>query len=198
MDTNCLKHKVVFLGPAGAGKTSLIVRLLYNSFDPTYMATIGIDFMSHILLVDGKAVRLQIWDTAGQERFKSLIPSYIRGSRCVFLVYDVTSGSAEEDVKAWHKVVMNEENDPLVVLIGNKIDREDARTIDSERGRNLAEAMGAMYIETSAKTGHNVVTAFKRAARAMMEAPGNPVEMFEKLENVDLNSERGEKGGCLC
>lgn len=123
MDTHCLRHKVVFLGPAGAGKTSIVMRLMYGSFDPNYMGTIGIDFMSHVLVLEGRAVRLQIWDTAGQERFKALIPSYVRGSACAFLVFDVTSETAENDIRCWHKMIMHEGNDPLLVLIGNKIDR---------------------------------------------------------------------------
>lgn len=70
--------------------------------------------------------------------------------------------------------------------------------MDSERGRKMAEAMGAMYIETSAKTGHNVETAFKRAAKALCECPPVAPVMFEKLETVDLKSEAGDRQGCPC
>ena len=53
---------------------------MYDSFDTTYQATIGIDFLSKTMYLEDRTVRLQLWDTAGQERFRSLIPSYIRDS----------------------------------------------------------------------------------------------------------------------
>ncbi|KRX87889.1 Ras-related protein Rab-6B [Trichinella pseudospiralis] len=74
------KFKLVFLGEQSVGKTSLITRFMYDSFDNTYQATIGIDFLSKTMYLEDRTVRLQLWDTAGQERFRSLIPSYIRDS----------------------------------------------------------------------------------------------------------------------
>lgn len=84
------KYKIVFLGEQGVGKTSLITRFMYDTFDDHYQATIGIDFLSKTMYLDDKTIRLQLWDTAGQERFRSLIPSYIRDSRVAIVVYDIT------------------------------------------------------------------------------------------------------------
>uniref|UniRef100_A0A673Z9B0 RAB6A, member RAS oncogene family n=1 Tax=Salmo trutta TaxID=8032 RepID=A0A673Z9B0_SALTR len=85
------KFKLVFLGEQSVGKTSLITRFMYDSFDNTYQATIGIDFLSKTMYLEDRTVRLQLWDTAGQERFRSLIPSYIRDSTVAVVVYDITS-----------------------------------------------------------------------------------------------------------
>ena len=76
------KYKLVFLGDQGVGKTSIITRFMYDSFDKNYQATIGIDFLSKTMYLEDRTVRLQLWDTAGQERFRSLIPSYIRYVHC--------------------------------------------------------------------------------------------------------------------
>eukprot|EP00056_Hartaetosiga_gracilis_P010450 m.154362 g.154362 ORF g.154362 m.154362 type:complete len:115 (+) comp13314_c0_seq5:121-465(+) len=84
------KFKLVFLGEQSVGKTSLITRFMYDSFDNTYQATIGIDFLSKTMYLEDRTVRLQLWDTAGQERFRSLIPSYIRDSSVAVVVYDIT------------------------------------------------------------------------------------------------------------
>lgn len=73
------------------GKTSLITRFMYDSFDNMYQATIGIDFLSKTMYLEDRTVRLQLWDTAGQERFRSLIPSYIRDSSVAVVVYDISS-----------------------------------------------------------------------------------------------------------
>lgn len=85
------KYKVVFLGDQSVGKTSIIHRFIYDSFDENYQATIGIDFMSHKMYVEDKIIILNLWDTAGQERFKSLIPSYIKDSAVAIVVFDITS-----------------------------------------------------------------------------------------------------------
>jgi small GTP-binding protein len=93
------KFKLVFLGEQSGsasntvGKTSLITRFMYDTFDNTYQATIGIDFLSKTMYLEDRTVRLQLWDTAGQERFRSLIPSYIRDSSVAVVVYDITSTS---------------------------------------------------------------------------------------------------------
>ncbi|CAG5989927.1 unnamed protein product, partial [Menidia menidia] len=80
------KFKLVFLGEQSVGKTSLITRFMYDSFDNTYQATIGIDFLSKTMYLEDRTIRLQLWDTAGQERFRSLIPSYIRDSAAAVVV----------------------------------------------------------------------------------------------------------------
>jgi len=88
------KHKLVFLGEQSVGKTSLITRFMYNSYDANYQATIGIDFLCKTLYLENdKSIRLQLWDTAGQERFRSLIPSYIRDSSAAVVVYDISDRS---------------------------------------------------------------------------------------------------------
>ena len=85
------KYKLVFLGDQSVGKTSIVTRFMYDTFDSTYQATIGIDFLSKTMYLEDRTVRLQLWDTAGQERFRSLIPSYIRDSSVAVIVYDITS-----------------------------------------------------------------------------------------------------------
>ena len=80
------KFKLVFLGEQSVGKTSLISRFMYDTFDSTYQATIGIDFLSKTVCLEDRAIRLQLWDTAGQERFRSLIPSYIRDCAAAVIV----------------------------------------------------------------------------------------------------------------
>ncbi|GLE08618.1 hypothetical protein PINS_up019922 [Pythium insidiosum] len=85
------KYKLVFLGDQGVGKTSIITRFMYDTFDNAYQATIGIDFLSKTMYMEDRTVRLQLWDTRGQERFRSLIPSYIRDSSVAVVAYDITS-----------------------------------------------------------------------------------------------------------
>ncbi|XP_072285358.1 ras-related protein Rab-6B-like isoform X6 [Pyxicephalus adspersus] len=123
------KFKLVFLGEQSVGKTSLITRFMYDSFDNTYQATIGIDFLSKTMyLEDRTQVRLQLWDTAGQERFRSLIPSYIRDSTIAVVVYDITNLNSFQQTSKWIDDMRTERgSDVIIMLVGNKMDLPDKR-----------------------------------------------------------------------
>uniref|UniRef100_A0A8C9FP08 RAB41, member RAS oncogene family n=1 Tax=Pavo cristatus TaxID=9049 RepID=A0A8C9FP08_PAVCR len=124
------KFKLVFLGEQSVGKTSLITRFMYDSFDNTYQATIGIDFLSKTMYLEDRTVRLQLWDTAGQERFRSLIPSYIRDSTIAVVVYDITNLNSFQQTSKWIDDVRTERgSDVIIMLVGNKTDLADKRRI---------------------------------------------------------------------
>ena len=124
------KFKLVFLGEQSVGKTSLITRFMYDTFDNTYQATIGIDFLSKTMYLEDRTVRLQLWDTAGQERFRSLIPSYIRDSSVAVVVYDITNRASFQNTSKWVDDVRAERgNDVIIVLVGNKTDLSDKRYV---------------------------------------------------------------------
>lgn len=89
--TNLLRFKTVFIGDVAVGKTSIVCRLNESKFRENYEPSIGVDFSSKSIKFRGKTIKFQIWDSAGQEKYKSLIPSYIKGSSIVFIVFDVTS-----------------------------------------------------------------------------------------------------------
>ncbi|KAM7379323.1 hypothetical protein PAMP_004886 [Pampus punctatissimus] len=144
------KFKLVFLGEQSVGKTSLITRFMYDSFDNTYQ------------------VRLQLWDTAGQERFRSLIPSYIRDSTVAVVVYDITNVNSFQQTCKWIDDVRTERgSDVIIMLVGNKTDLEEKRQITIEEGEQRAKELNVMFIETSAKTGCNVKQLFRRVAAAL-------------------------------
>lgn len=160
--------KLTFLFSMVVGKTSLITRFMYDSFDPHYAATIGIDFLSKTMYLEDRTVRLQLWDTAGQERFRSLIPSYIRDSSVAVVVYDITSMKSFQNTKKWVDDVRSERGgDVIIVLVGNKTDLEGKREVSAEQGEEEAKREGLMWVETSAKVGHNVKGLFRRIAGAL-------------------------------
>ena len=148
---------------------------MYDSFDNTYQATIGIDFLSKTMYLEDRTVRLQLWDTAGQERFRSLIPSYIRDSSVAVVVYDISSSKSFQQTRKWIDDVRGERGtDVIVVLVGNKTDLGDKREITVQQGEDEAKRVGAIFMETSAKLGHNVKALFRKIAQALpgMEAEG--------------------------
>ncbi|ELT91802.1 hypothetical protein CAPTEDRAFT_169557 [Capitella teleta] len=175
------KFKLVFLGEQSVGKTSLITRFMYDSFDNTYQATIGIDFLSKTMYLEDKTIRLQLWDTAGQERFRSLIPSYIRDSSVAVVVYDITNANSFQQTSKWIDDVRTERGtDVIIMLVGNKTDLSDKRQVSTEEGERKAKELGVMFIETSAKAGYNVKQLFRRVAAAL---PGMEQKEATKDDN---------------
>lgn len=163
-----LKYKLVFLGDQSTGKTSIITRFMYETFEKQYQATIGIDFLSKTVFLEDRAVRLQLWDTAGQERFRSLIPSYIRDSAAAIIVYDVSSRASFVNTTTWVEDVRTERGeDALIMLVANKCDLQDKREVSTEEGEAKAAQHHALFMEVSAKAGSNVKTLFRRIAAAL-------------------------------
>ncbi|XDB47019.1 PREDICTED: ras-related protein Rab-6B [Capra hircus] len=196
------KFKLVFLGEQSVGKTSLITRFMYDSFDNTYQATIGIDFLSKTMYLEDRTVRLQLWDTAGQERFRSLIPSYIRDSTVAVVVYDITNLNSFQQTSKWIDDVRTERgSDVIIMLVGNKTDLADKRQITIEEGEQRAKELSVMFIETSAKTGYNVKQLFRRVASAL---PGmENVQEKSKEGMIDIKLDKPQEppaseGGCSC
>lgn len=196
------KFKLVFLGEQSVGKTSLITRFMYDSFDNTYQATIGIDFLSKTMYLEDRTIRLQLWDTAGQERFRSLIPSYIRDSAAAVVVYDITNVNSFQQTTKWIDDVRTERGgDVIIMLVGNKTDLADKRQVSIEEGERKAKELNVMFIETSAKAGYNVKQLFRRVAAAL---PGMESTQDKSREDmIDIKLEKPpeqpvNEGGCSC
>jgi len=200
------KYKLVFLGDQSVGKTSIITRFMYDTFDSTYQPTIGIDFLSKTMYLDDKTVRLQLWDTAGQERFRSLIPSYIRDSSVAVICYDITSRDSFVNTSKWIDDVRTERGDDVIMMLcGNKTDLEDHRTVSYEEGEAKAKEYNIMFIETSAKAGFNIKALFRKVAAAlpgMENAKLGTTEDNKKDKNIDLEkaklNETEQNQGCWC
>ena len=155
------RHKIIFVGDAGVGKTTIIARIMDSPFSEVYEPSIGVDFMSKSIKYHGQSIKLQMWDTAGQEKYKGLIPSYVRNSSIVFVVYDVSVKSSFDNIPKWISFIRSIENTTLI-LCGNKIDLEK-REVTKEEGEALAQKEGLAFFETSAKTGDGIKNMFYTA-----------------------------------
>jgi len=189
------KFKLVFVGDSSVGKTSIISRFMYNHFDLNHDATIGIDFLAKTHTVMDKTVRLQLWDTAGQERFRSLIPSYIRDSSVAVVVYAIDNRDTYHSVDRWIDEVRKErDNEVLIVLVGNKQDLEK-RAVSKQEGQDKAQENNAYFIETSAKSGHNVEALFDLIARELPEPRSDKSDL--RVGTVEMRRPtRSVEGGC--
>ncbi|EAU92864.1 GTP-binding protein ypt5 [Coprinopsis cinerea okayama7 len=115
--------KLVLLGEAAVGKSSVVLRFVNNEFQPNKEPTIGAAFLTQKCRLEDRILRYEIWDTAGQERFHSLAPMYYRNAQAAVVVYDVTKASSLEKAKSWVKELQRQANPNIVIaLAGNKVD----------------------------------------------------------------------------
>jgi len=153
--------KVVVIGDAGVGKSNLLLRFTRDEFSMDSKPTIGVEFATRSLNIEGKIIKAQIWDTAGQERFRAITSAYYRGALGALLVYDVTRRCTFENVERWLKEVRDHTSQTIVMmLVGNKSDLRHLAAVSTEEGKALAEKESLYFMETSAMESINVVNAF--------------------------------------
>ena len=181
------RHKVIFIGDANTGKTSIINRIIDNPFNETYEVSIGIDFMSKNIRFRGQNIKIQIWDSAGQEKYKGLIPSYVRNSSIVFIVYDISNRSSFDNVQNWINFVKNIEKTTMI-LLGNKIDLD--REVETKEGQEIAEREGIKFFECSAKTNDNIKYMFYASITGLPT-----FGVYEESERENLVKELLEENG---
>ncbi|XP_051657370.1 ras and EF-hand domain-containing protein isoform X2 [Manacus candei] len=173
-------YKIVLTGDAAVGKSSFLMRLCKNEFRGNTSATLGVDFQMKRLIVDGEPTVLQLWDTAGQERFRSIAKSYFRRADGVLLLYDVTCEKSFLNVREWMDMIEDatHENIPIM-MVGNKADLRQAVTEQGQKcvpvnyGEKLAMTYNALFCETSAKDGSNIVEAVLHLAREVRKRSDN-------------------------
>ena len=151
----------------------MLLRFADNQFEENFLSTIGVDFKVRELDVDGKHVKLQIWDSAGQERFRNITTSYYRNCGGIIIVYDITRHDTFVKVTEWIEEVRKNTNNVPLLLVGNKADLTDKRQVTEEEAKALADRMGLVLLETSAKTSQNIEDAFKVMSRQLMDDAAN-------------------------
>ncbi|XP_063769882.1 ras and EF-hand domain-containing protein [Pseudophryne corroboree] len=165
-------YKIVLAGDAAVGKSSFLMRLCKNEFRGNTSATLGVDFQMKTLVVDGEPTLLQLWDTAGQERFRSIAKSYFRRADGVLLLYDVTCEKSFLNVREWIDMIEDSTHDSIpIMMVGNKADLRQVlsdqghKCVPTSYGEKLSMTYRALFCETSAKEGSNIVEAVLHLAR---------------------------------
>merc|ERR1712137_736183 len=184
--------KLLLIGDSGVGKSCLLLRFSDDSFTPSFITTIGIDFKIRTIELDGRRIKLQIWGTAGQERFRTITTAYYRGAMGILLVYDVTDEKSFGNIRNWIRNIEQHASDNVnKILVGNKADMDESkRAVPTSKGQALADEYGIKFFETSAKTNLNVEEVFFSIARdikqRLSETDTKPEDRTIKINKPDL------------
>ncbi|KAI9590297.1 hypothetical protein GQX74_008465 [Glossina fuscipes] len=187
--------KLLVIGESGVGKSRqliahLIRRFVENKFDEYHDVTIGMDFKSKTMNIDGVDYKLALWDTAGAERFRSLTPSFYRKALGAILVYDITNRESLAKLEAWFTELENYSDNPNIatIVVGNKID--NVRAVSREEGVKFARKHRSLFLETSAKNDEFVADVFRDIVEKIVSS-----EHFERTHNN--NTLNVSEGLCL-
>ena len=200
--------KVVLLGEAGVGKTSIISRYVSNTFSDVLMSTTGASFATKKYEVDNEhKIKFQIWDTAGQERFRSLAKIFYQNAAVAVLVYDITRRDSFEKLKDfWIKELKeNAPSDIILAIAANKSDNYEFEVVSLKEGNELAKEINAIFKSTSAMLSHGIEDLFKLIAEKFINPAFNANEpaMNSKEEefrnNIKIkNAKKGKPESKKC
>jgi small GTP-binding protein len=197
-----LSFKIIMIGPANSGKTSIVRRYVDKKFNDDYKVTVGFDYMNKEITIGKKKVNIQLWDTAGTEMFQSLSSSYYRNSCGALVVFDVLDRKSFESLNTWinyYREHRDQKYEELIYLIGNKIDSKD-RVISKKEAMDFMEENNLKeYYESSAKKGDNIDNIFNNIAKDLIKIYGN--NNNNKSMRISLNRpslQRKKEKKCKC
>ena len=187
-----------------------------DHFEECYSPTVGFEFFTFNIRINDKNIKLQIWDTCGQEAYRSLITSFYRNSSLAIIAYAIDNENSYNNIEAWLNEIKSQANpETKVFLIGNKVDLENARKVQTDKARQFSKDHGFnFFIETSARTGFNAQNVFIQAAKELYKShleykdrasrPGSitPIPYQQEINNNilldddDDNKPRKKKGCC--
>ena len=199
------KYKLIFLGDQSVGKSCILNRFMNDTFTEEYQATIGLDFQSKNVQIDNQDIHLLLYDTAGQEKFRALIPMYTRDANIILLVYDVTSKDSFLHLSDWLRDLTNVKKEEVIfAVVGNKIDLDDRREVNSNEGENYAKEHDFIFAEVSAKTGDgfselfykNLFEKIRTKFRPGGQQPNSEVKDFKFNIEQEAKKNENKKGCC--
>eukprot|EP01084_Bolivina_argentea_P033421 61811_1 len=200
-------YKFLLVGDSGVGKSSVMVRFSDDSYDDSFITTIGVDFKLRTIESDNKTIKLQIWDTAGQERFRTITTSYYRGAHGIIIVYDITDKESFRNIREWlYEIDRYASDNVSKLIIGNKLDLANKRVVSYEDAKAFADEFGIEYIETSAKKNQNIDETFHKMAKIISSKTGGwgsailpPSQRFQQITNLStkpIGKNTNEKTCC--
>lgn len=201
-DANYLyQFRLIMIGQSTVGKSSLLRQFKEGEYFPDISLTVGVDFHAKMIRVNGQAIKLQLWDTAGQDRFRAIVKAYYRNAVGGLLVFDITNRESFASLDDWYEEVMKyaDPHKPVFVLVGNKDDQSRQRQVTKEEGLQFARSHQMDYIETSAKSGHNVEETFQLLAQKILHMVHNGdiriEDGWDGVKKGETTMGTGKKGG---
>ena len=204
-DEDSEEIKTILVGMSGAGKTNIINAMIDQPFDSNKISTLTSSFVDKYIVIKNKKYHIELWDTAGQERYRSLTKIFVKDSKIVIFVYDITTRESFEEINYWVETVKEILGEsPIYGLIGNKKDLFMNEVIDEDTGKNKAEEIGALFKLTSAKNERGGINEFMKELLEEYLKKSGKIELrprsitIEKRHFEESNEDKDEKPNKTC
>ena len=160
-DNNSNLIKVILVGDSGTGKTQLITVAAGFEFNSTSLTTTSCSYVQIKLQKNKKEYKINLWDTIGQEKYRSLTKIFLKDSKIVIFVYDITNRATFDSLKYWKKIIDDVLGPtPLFGVVGNKNDLYLEEKVKEDEGEAFAKSINAKFLYTSAKNESNAFVKF--------------------------------------
>jgi len=197
------EYKIIIIGDAGAGKSSLFHQFRDGKFKKQSLATIGVEFGTKIITLqneDRRRIKLNVWDTAGQERYRAVTRTYYRGAMGAVILFDITSAESFKHMPEWLQDAREQADSNIdIIAVGNKSDMKDQRQVSFMDATRWARDQGILLLETSAITGENVQEVFQILAQSIQarvdRATDSPKDV-DRPEALALRSSTAKQSCC--
>ena len=187
--------KIILVGDSGTGKTNLITVSAGMEFNSNSLTTTSCSYVQKIINKDGKDYKINLWDTIGQEKYRSLTKIFLKDSKIVIFVYDITNRETFESLVFWKKIIDEVlGNGPIFGVVGNKMDLYYDEKVKEEEGEEYANKIGAKFLLTSAK---NDSKGFNKLIEQMLEDYLNKsYDDTTRIESIVINRIPKKKKSC--
>jgi small GTP-binding protein len=207
--------KVVLVGEAGVGKTSIISQFTSKKFDPHRETSLSAQFISKTVNFQdlGKEIKFDIWDTVGQEKYRSLAKIFYKDAKVIVFVYDITTEYSFNELKNyWYEETRsNTDGSPILAVVGNKIDLYKDQKVSNNDGKEFAEKIGAIFQTTSAQSDSGISTLFDNIGKTYLipdfdykatdktaqenfmkkkQEENNKIDMQKRVKGVQLDNKK--------
>ena len=188
--------KVVLVGESGVGKTSIISQFTSKKFDPHRETSLSAQFISKTVSFDdlGKQIKFDIWDTVGQEKYRSLAKIFYKDARVIVFVYDITTEYSFNELKNyWYEETKaNSDGNPILAVVGNKIDLYNDQKVSNNEGKEFAEKIGAIFQTTSALSDSGITNLFENIGKTYL-IPNYDYRAMDKKAQEDYIKKKQEE-----
>ena len=148
---------ILTIGDSAVGKSTLLNMYETRMFNKNHVASIGLDKILTEFKQNDHEFRVQLWDSAGQENYKNITKNFIKSAHGILIVFSLIDRQTFNSVKQWISCIHQNCDESIPkILVGNKCDLNDQRTVSNQEAEELATSFGIKFIETSAKSNHNV------------------------------------------
>jgi len=180
--------KIIVLGDAGVGKSTMLLRFEKNIYSNTFSSTIGVEFSIKKIQIDEKKYKIHLWDLAGSEIYRCIVNTYYRTGQGIILAFDITNYKSFENLKLWLiNIYKYGKENAVLFIVGLKNDLEDLRKVPYAMAKDFADSLDIEYHEASSKDNNNIENMFTKLIKNIQVEIDKDNEINTEINLLKIN-----------